>query len=451
MHSLLRLITATAVALPLAAGAASHYVRAGATGTSTGADWTNAYPKLPATLVRGDTYYLAGGSYGSHVFQDAPSGAATITLVRATNVNHGTSTGWSTTYASGPASFTNWQIYTDYYVFDGQRRNADWNLGTTSQYGLRVAGASPVRLDNGAGKGANHVTFRFVDFQGGGRDTGINDDVIYGVTGNSWMTWQYCALHDSDRTIFLLRGNWQHLVIDHSYIARNTSTDAVHGELMSMTDSTDVTVSNNVLEDIEGSAFFAGVNGGTMADWKVFGNVVQHTAAYVADVGRPAHNWGVSGFVFIGIGTGYVGVGNNFQVYNNTFYNVQGLWSGVVIQTGSNNVVRNNVWINSARTNGTLGTTPTISHNWYFNTIADGDPSTTKVVCTSNCAILKDPAHGDFHLVAPLPAGYALPAPYAVDADGVTRAITGGWDRGAFQFPGNVLSTAGHPKSVIVQ
>jgi hypothetical protein len=115
MNPLLRLIAASALALPLVAGAASHYVRAGATGTATGADWTNAYPKLPATLVRGDTYYLAGGSYGSHVFQDAPSGTATITLVRATNVSHGTPTGWSTTYATGPASFTNWQIEHDHH------------------------------------------------------------------------------------------------------------------------------------------------------------------------------------------------------------------------------------------------------------------------------------------------------------------------------------------------
>ena len=123
--------------------------------------------------------------------------------------------------------FTKWQIYTDYYVFDGQRRNSDWYTGAVSQYGIRVAGPSPVRLDNGSGVGGDNLTFRYVDVEAGGRDTGRGDDVIYGLTGNSNITFQYCALHDSDRTIFLMRGNWQNLVVDHTYMARNTSTPAL--------------------------------------------------------------------------------------------------------------------------------------------------------------------------------------------------------------------------------
>ena len=38
-----------------------HYVRAGATGLNNGSDWNNAWTSLPATLVRGDTYYIADG------------------------------------------------------------------------------------------------------------------------------------------------------------------------------------------------------------------------------------------------------------------------------------------------------------------------------------------------------------------------------------------------------
>jgi hypothetical protein len=40
-------------------------------------DWTNAYPSLPATLTRGDTYYIATGNYGGYGFNTAQSGTHT--------------------------------------------------------------------------------------------------------------------------------------------------------------------------------------------------------------------------------------------------------------------------------------------------------------------------------------------------------------------------------------
>jgi hypothetical protein len=74
------------------------YVRAGATGTGSGADWTNAYTNLPASLVRGCTYYVAAGTYPPHTFNDAVSGTTTITLQAPTAASHGTATGWSSAY-----------------------------------------------------------------------------------------------------------------------------------------------------------------------------------------------------------------------------------------------------------------------------------------------------------------------------------------------------------------
>ena len=433
-----------AAVLPGLAHAAKHFVRPGATGTQTGADWTTAWAKLPATLVRGDIYYLAAGNHGSHLFNDAASGSLNITVRKATVADHGTAVGWSSAYANGPATFTQWQIYASYYVFDGQQRNADWWLGTTSQYGIRVAGGGPVRLDNGAGVGANNLTFRYVDFQGGGRDTGYGDDVIYGLTGNSNLTFQYCALHDSDRTIFLMRGNWRNLVVDHSYLARNTSTPASHGEMLSMTARTGVVWSNNVMEDIEGTAFIAGLNGGTAANWQIYGNVAFHSAAYIADTGRkPGHNFGVSGFIFIANDVSNNNVGNNFVVANNTFADIQGTWSGVIIQRGSGNTVFNNVWYASTRTNNSFG--GTISNNWYYNTVQDSDTSATKTVCTSGCDIFVDHAGRNFRLKSAIGGGVALAPPSTVDADGTPRGVDTAWDRGAYEFGGAVVSPLAHP------
>ena len=379
MKRLFHIVALALCVLPAIADAANQYVRPGATGRNDGTDWTNAYTALPATLKRGDVYYLADGSYGSRTFSDANSASTTITLKKATEADHGTDTGWTSTYGDGQAVFTSWRIYTDYYVFDGQRRNGDWTLGTTSEYGIRVAGTGPVRLDNGAGTGGDNLTFRYIDIQGGGRDTGSGDDVIYGLTGNSNITFQYCALHDSDRTIFLTR-QLDAARVDHSYLARNTSTPAIHGEMMSVYSSTDVTLSNNVIEDIEGTAVFAGI-GGRFHPGRSSATS-RHSAAYAADTGRKSgHNFGVAGLIFIANDATNNNTGNNVLVYNNTLENMKGTWSGVVIQRGSGNEVRNNVWYASVRTNNSFS--GKISNNWYYNTPQDGDSTATKTVCTS--------------------------------------------------------------------
>lgn len=436
--------------LPSLADAANQYVRPGAGGRNDGSDWANAYINLPASLNRGDTYYLANGSYGSYVFATGNSGTTAITVKKATEADHGTALGWVSSYGDGQAVFASWKIYTDYYVFDGQRRNSDWRQGATSQYGIKVAGRSPVRLDNGSGTGGDNLTFRYVDFQGGGRDTGTGDDVIYGLTGNSNITFQYSALHDSDRTIFLTRGNWTNLVVDQSYIARNTSSPAMHGEMMSVYESTNMTFSNNVIEDIEGTAVWAGIGDGGSTGWKIFGNVIFHSAAYKADTGRKAgHNFGLAGIIFVANDATNNNRGSNILVYNNTMVNIPGSYSGVVIQVGSGNEVRNNIWYGSVRTNNSFS--GTISNNWYYNTPQDGDSTATKTVCTASCDIFTSISGKDFRLKMATGGGMALSAPYNLDMNGVTRGVDGSWDRGAFEFGGAGGATVQPPTGLKVQ
>ncbi len=440
-------VLAAALALPAMSQAANHYVRADATGNGSGSDWTNASRTLPTRLVRGDTYYLGAGNYGAHTFDDADNGTQAISIVRATATNHGTDTGWKSTYNTGTATFTQWTVLTDWYVFDGQRRNADWATGATDQYGLRVSGTGPVMLDDWLGHGSNHVTFRYVDIVGGGRDNPAADDAIWGAVGNSWMTWQYCAIHDSGRTLFFMRGNWQNMVVDHTYMARNTSNANSHGELLSMNSSTHVVWSNNWMEDIEGTGFLVGISNGTAADWDVFGNVALHTAKYFADSGsRPEHSWGVAAFIYVAHDDLQTNFGNDWRVHDNTFVDLKGVWSGVHIEAGTGNVVRNNVWYAAYDAGQLLGTGGTIDHNWYYQTPHAADTSPTTVTCTTNCAIFVNHDAHDFHLVRALGGAQTLPAPATVDMDGVTRGINGAWDVGAYQFRGTALSKQAAPR-----
>src|SRR5262245_44026348 len=92
-------IPAALLWLTVSVQAANHYIRSGATGN--GSDWTNASSALPTSLVRGDTYYIADGSYSGYTVDDAVSGTQVITLKKATAADHGTDTGWVSTYGDG--------------------------------------------------------------------------------------------------------------------------------------------------------------------------------------------------------------------------------------------------------------------------------------------------------------------------------------------------------------
>lgn len=439
------LTTASICMVSCVSEAAYRYVRPNATGNNNGTDWANAYASLPPTLVRGDTYYLADGNYGSYVFDDASSGTTVITLKKATQSDHGTDIGWSSMYGVGQATFTSWKIPGDYYVFDGLRRNANWQLGGIDQYGIRVynPGGIPVRLDNSASDFGNDLTFQYIDFEGPGRaylgDSGGGVDVIY---SNGWtgagigprnVTFSKCAFHDSDRTIFLMR-QWNNFLVEYSYIARNASSPAIHGEILSDDGSDNVTFRHNIIEDPEGTAVFAILNGSgaksaanTATNWQIYGNVVLHTAAYTGE--------GISGLVFSANDAGNQNWSDNWRVYNNTIYRTRGTWSGVVIQAGSGNVVQNNIWYSSVTTNNSGAS---FDYNWYYNTGAGADNGPNKQVCVSSCAVFVDPANKNFRLAQSVGAGVILPPPFNTDMDGVSRGSDGVWDRGAYEFGGGV-------------
>ncbi len=406
---------------------ADHYIRQGAAGVASGADWANAWPSLPTVLIRGDTYFIADGQYPGYTFDDAESGSLTITILKATPDAHGTSAGWLDAYGDGQAVFGAWEVHTDFYVFDGRQRNIRWETGATNLYGLRVkvGDGKAIRLDDGGGNGGDDLVFRYIDVEGGGRDTDDSgSDVVYGLTGNRNITFQYCALHDSNRTILLMRGNWQNLIVDHCYLARNASSPAIHGEIVSTTDSQDVTFSNNIIEDPEGTAVWAFLNDGLATNWRIFGNVILHSPGYDRE--------GISGVIFCANDASNSNTCNAFTIVNNTLWGIKGLWSGFVIQAGVGHRVQNNLWYSSVRTANSFD--GVISHNWYYATLQDGDSDPTSVVCVTACDVFIDAPGRDFRLKAATAAGTPLSAPFTVDPDQKPRGADGFWDRGAYEY-----------------
>ena len=69
--------------------AANHYVTSTGAGSKNGSDWANAYQGFPASLTRGDNYYIAAGTYGGYTFNTPNSDSSVITIKKATASDHG--------------------------------------------------------------------------------------------------------------------------------------------------------------------------------------------------------------------------------------------------------------------------------------------------------------------------------------------------------------------------
>ena len=100
----LNLMFLISLLLPLSITAGSLYVRDG--GSGNGTSWSDALDDLPSSLTRGDTIWVADGSYSRYSFNDAQDGSKTIVIKKATISEHGTNTGWQDSYGDGQADWT---------------------------------------------------------------------------------------------------------------------------------------------------------------------------------------------------------------------------------------------------------------------------------------------------------------------------------------------------------
>ena len=418
--------TAWLLALGLPAWGANHYVRAGATGDGSGADWTNAYPQLPQDLVRGDTYYVATGKYPAYLFNDPEQGTEMITVKKAVATAHGTDTGWLTAYGDGVTTWGLIEISKSYLVFDGVTGKG------TSGHGFEIyTGTGGVNLVTFY-DAPKYITLSHVNMHLSSRELEPACDGICGDTPVSHITISNCYIHDISRAPLLMR-YWTDLVFENNYVARNRSTAEVHAEAVSTHGGGNFIFRNNVFEDIEGTAMIANLASPTK-NWQIYNNIFFYSGKVIMN----------------GLGHGLVSDNfdnsdvNGLKFYNNTVYNIKGGGSGLQFWSkGSVNIVStNNLWYNCdeisfnqlAHDYDTFSScTLTFTYNREpgpHDQITNGDP-------------FVDAAHQDFHLKDPSQPGLALPAPYNKDLDQKTRGADGNWDRGAYEY----VSPAASPKS----
>jgi hypothetical protein len=230
----------------------SLYVREGATGSNNGSDWNNAYTNLPATLIRGFTYYFADGSYEKLSLDDAPSAGKYIVLKKATSNDHGTNIGWQANYGDGSANFSSMTLLTSNIIIDGITGSLK------SGYGFRIPKPDcasrttdffPIWINPDYLIG--NVTIKHLQVDNCGSGYGICGYSVYGVRGPFYnITIANNYIHGGSNNFKI--SYWENSVIENNFIGDQWSSSAnpyCHGEQFSPNACINITLRNNIFEE----------------------------------------------------------------------------------------------------------------------------------------------------------------------------------------------------------
>lgn len=416
--------------------AANVYVRAGATGGNTGADWSNAYTSLPATLVRGNTYYVADGSYGSYSFDDPEAGSTYVHVRKAILSDHGTEVGWDNSYGDGDATFTSWEFLTGYYDIDGQVGKWASDLPGYQAYGFRVqrtATANNTKVINfPSGSNSINVAIKHVEasFKNvpltGAWYSGMDVIYLYGDLINN-VSFSYCWFHDGGRVIAILIGS-DHILFDHCVLERNGQAQRAMG--WSPSEHSEILM-------FQPNADYGIVRYSYVRDWsstggiilydqnnnmEFYGNVFEQTGGYTTSNSNGALN-GLS-----------AATGLSAVAFNNTFANIN--YGCTVFTMGgfTSRITKNNLFFNcmvSSSPGATIGGTH--DFNWFYSS---GTQSEAHLQYGSGDPFINS-ANRDYRLsVGTSTADTGIGASFSVDLVGNVRGADGAWDRGAFEFQG---------------
>ena len=453
------------LASSIAAAAANHYVRVGASGNGSGLDWINACtdftgPCAVTSLVRGDTYYIAAGTYaGSRTWNRATSGTLPITIKRATVADHGTDTGWSASFDGQVVWGYGHTVSTGYWVFDGVTSTPTASpvdgAADSSRYGFYYNHGSNCSSNQTiVSIQATDVTFKNVamDMCSSAYDYAKWCFEITDGANNTLISHAYC---NSSIDFIQTNGAQSNAVYEYVYTANNGGTGNNHGEAYQLVCNS-CTIRYNYFADCSSTACISGnantapgaPNNIPLYNTQVYGNVFNHPN-------------GGNGLMHAAGSTGMFGT----HFYNNTIVNeTSGTWfedcnSGEAACSGSgSNVLENNIiW------NGPCGVSFNSPNNIKdYNTYlscTDGAPTEAHsqsgsynpfIASASNDYRLKPYAAGACSSTTTLCGGWTLASPYNKDMLGNTRGVDGVWDRGAYEFSTQSATTPAAPQLLVV-
>lgn len=474
------LLLATICFAPCLTWAADHYVCSAATGTADGLTWTNAFTSLPATLVRGDTYWVAAGSYGAYAFNTALNGTLVVTIKAPTDASHGSSSaGWTNggtgTCHQGQASFTPsgatipFDITTSYLTLDGSYRG-NWNDPTgygfkinNNNAGVPYSSTAAVYISSGK----SNITLKYLDIKGSDGGTGSDRNVMFAASGSTNNYMGYC-LSDTPGIEGLWAGSVQTFTAEYNWF-RNNGSAGGHSQMITLTAggapgngsgpaNSNIAIRYNYFENSQGSGNIATdcgcANPGFIGNLDIYGNIFFVNKA--EDNPNTASRIGAWNSVIFLNGAA---VGAAMHVYNNTIVGLTNnntadllAWgNGASVVSGGSITVENNLWYsNSSSSNAFTNGGATWDYQSYFtqNSVTDSSAHRQCAGGPPSCGggnpftdvVINSAGHNNFHLALDTAAWTPLPPPYNVDMDGVVRTSS----RGAFQFAAST-STAPAP------
>ena len=415
--------------VPAVALGAEHYILDG--GSGDGSSWSSAWDDLPGTFVRGDTYYIGEGNYGSHTFGTANSGSTYI-YIKYCGTGDGTcenAAGYSSTDHDGPATFSGtWSIDSSYWDIDGKVGGGPGSWESGHGIVIVMPNSSTTRgiIFNSSGVSNNYI--RHVEIDGSLGDGQQGHDGIYSLGGASDNnTIQYCYIHDTGRTIALVNSgdNW---VFEYSALMRPGSNGGQHSEIFSCSEGGGSDLPNNfvlrynlITDPISTGGIITSGTG-----WDVYGNIFTNSASN----GETCNN---------GIFGGWSAQpGGSHKVYNNLFIDFDNNQGRLfAIAGGSGSIAKNNIFWNI---NNFVNNAGTKSHNAFGGGISLPGESNQQDLGSTASAVFT--AYGaeywtssdDLSLVTATDTGDTLAAEYQTDMLGATRGNDGTWDRGAYEY-----------------
>lgn len=408
-----------------------RYVTPPGAGAKSGADWANACAGFTgsctvASLARGTTYFVAGGTYQGSNFNTQPSGSLAITIRKAVPSDHGTDTGWNAAFGTSQAVFSSMvEFNSSFWMFDGQTGGGPgaWSTGFGFAITSVADGASVVRIGY-VNHTASDITIRHVDMAGKGASStsggGTSNDGV-AIYGPSKITVAYAYLHGIGRCPIF--ASTKDTVFEDLYVERYYGSSAVHSEVASLwafggSPTGDITFRNSLVTHIAST-------GGLMFD--NVSNPASHLYVYGNVFFKPPSATWDKANGLIGGWTGANGEEmHNVWVFHNTFVNVdqQSLSSLPQVATGGR--AQNNLWVTSNAPS--FADFPTHDYNLF---VSSGTVQGEANGATAQSSPLKNPSALDFTLSANTPPGVKLGAPYDVDPLGKPRTTA---TRGAYEF-----------------
>lgn len=449
--------------------AACHAIGPSATGDGSGTNWANRMNNLPATLVRGDVYYLADGEYGKYTFKTPNLGISRITIKKAQSYDYGRtsdgctndiSAGWSQSLMG--VGQANWDEFygsgstpqPGYLTLTGNGKSTAAGCGvaptaatTVSDCGLKITASIgqdsdfDIGLNNNDGQHRSPSwTITYFEVQGGGdsNNGGQSEEEIRCRGGCDDFLVDHVYFHDTGCDFFKIPWTIS-FTVQNSYIRQNKSSSTCHGQLWySEVDVSNVDFHSNIIQDIEGTGVWVCLTGCQATNFTIYNNVLWRTAGSsrpgtsngifsCINSGNRCTNWSFIGNSVVNYTADYAGaLGTHCDGNPNTFTWKNNLFYGITPDDR----------IDFQTCGGSL----TESHNTYLNSgMPKSGISSTDIVLTTGASNPFTNWQGSVFTLASQNTnwsnGQALASPYNVDFAGSSRPGTDGiWNRGAFQY-----------------